>query len=253
MVDAVQHLAHQNFKGDIQVFSRHGLTPLPHLESSHQDCIPFKFPSVKSARKILNAVRKQIDANANRNIFWQTTINSLRQETNNTWLSLPSREQKKLRRVLPWWNIARHRIPTSTYDLLIKLQKEGRLTIIKGEVKQAEHHGDYFLLNLTHTTALIKAEKMVICSGYCYNHQLEKLCGNLVDPEFFCKSNDLKLSNQHELYALGPALGNLLFETTAINEIRQQSVKIAAAISEQMQAQELSTNQKLSTNLEAFN
>lgn len=236
MVDAVQYLAHQNYQGNIQIFSRHGLIPLPHATpAQNQECALFSFTGLNSAKKILGAVRAQILCNNQQGMCWQTTINSLRMRLNSTWLTLPIKERDKLRRALPWWNIARHRIPITAYELLIKLQQEGRLVINKGEVKHAESDGEYFLLNLHQKTAFIKADKMLICSGYLYNQQLKKLCGGLLEQETSHLLENYRLSKHYALHAIGPALGNLLFETTAIHEIRQQSLSIAANITQQLQ------------------
>jgi uncharacterized NAD(P)/FAD-binding protein YdhS len=236
MVDAVQYLAHQNYQGNIQIFSRHGLLPLPHVTPAPcQECPTFNFVGLNNAKKIVGAVRAQIFRNNKQGICWQTTINSLRTHANHAWLTLPIKEREKLRRVLPWWNIARHRIPITAYELLVNLQQEGRLTINKGEVKHAESDGEYFLLNLHQKTAFIKADKMLICSGYLYNQSLKKLCGGLLDHETSHLLEDYRLSKHYALHAIGPALGNLLFETTAIHEIRQQSLNIAAKISRQLQ------------------
>jgi uncharacterized NAD(P)/FAD-binding protein YdhS len=238
MVDTIQYLTYENYTGNIQVFSRHGLIPLPHLQPGSQQLVACgELLGVTSARNLLKKIRTYIVENDKKNIPWQSTLNSLRQDTNRIWLSLPQHEQKKLSRLLPWWNIARHRIPLVAYELINRLQREKKLTITKGEVKRAEHSDDYFLINLKHKNAMIKAEKMIICSGYCYHQQLEKLCGNLLDKETFNNSGNFKLSNHYPLYGIGPALSNFLFETTAINEIRQQSLKIATAIAESLCAE----------------
>jgi|GEM_PF-831543 len=236
MVDAVQFLSQQHYKGDIQVFSRHGLIPLPHLKpDTQQECKPFIFSGKINARTIVKKIRSKIRQNSQLGINWQTTINKIRVHTNDLWLSLSTEEQKKLRRLLPWWNVARHRIPKTVFEYLIKLQLERKLTITKGDVKQAESDGEYFLLKLHQKTAFIKADKLVVCSGYFYDQQLKKICGNLFDREAIYCCHNQKLSKTHELYAIGPVLGGLLFETTAIHEIRQQSLDIAVAIVSQLQ------------------
>ena len=137
---------------------------------------------------------------------------------------------------MPWWNIARHRIPADIHEKILRLINEGRLSITKGDVKKAHADGEYFLLNLNNKTLFIKSEKLVICSGYNGSYDnLMHLCGDLVQPverlkkHFNC--NQLTISNNYSIYALGPSLKDILFETTAIHEIRQQSKIIASQIS----------------------
>jgi uncharacterized NAD(P)/FAD-binding protein YdhS len=242
MVDAVQYLTQQNYRGNIHIFSRHGLIPLPHSEHHAQEATAFnefKFSAsdLTSAQKIVRSLRKQIAVNTHNEISWQTTINLFRTQINRIWLSLPERERKRLQRFLPWWNIARHRIPAVTYNQIIQLQKEEKIRLTKGDVKKAESDGEYFLLKLNNKTHLIQAEKMVICSGYHYDYEhLTKLCGDLlyskeqVQQQLNNHQQNHKLSAEYSIYALGPSLAGTLFETTAIHEIRQQSKSISADI-----------------------
>lgn len=236
MIDAVQHLEQQNYSGSIQVFSRHGLLPLPHsTEQNSRESPPFSLKNLNNARQIVQKLRKQIAINNKQGINWQKTINSFRAQVATLWLSLTTSEQEKLKRFLPWWNIARHRIPVHIHEKVCALKKAGRLIITKGDVKKAHADGEYFLLNLNHKTLLIKSEKLVICSGYngSYDNLID-ICGDLVQPverlkkHFNC--NQLKVSKDYSIYALGPTLKDIIFETTAIHEIRQQSNIIASGI-----------------------
>ncbi len=248
MVDAVQYLTQQNYKGKIHVFSRTCLIPLSHAEENHSQAAAtfddqvFSAKDLNSAKAIVRKLRKQIDLNEKNGISWQATINTFRSQVNSIWLSLNENEQKKLQRFLPWWNIARHRIPAAAREQLIRLQQEGRLIINKGNIKKAESDGEYFLLKINNKTLFIKSEKMVICSGYNYrfDHLLD-VCGDLIGSKkqlqkhLGSHESNHSLSRDYSIYALGPSLANTLFETTAIHEIRQQSKLISADIATQYQ------------------
>lgn len=246
MVDAVQYLSQQNYAGKIHVFSRNGLIPLPHEqenqlpETAKFDVQAFSASGLTSAKIIVRKLRTQILANAKDGISWQATINAMRPLLNTIWLSLSEHERKKLKRFLPWWNIARHRIPAAAHKQLIRLQQEGRLIIHKGDIKKAESDGEYFLLKINNKTLFIKAEKMVVCSGYNYRFDhLADICGELLgsnaqlQKHLGSNKSNQSLSRDHSIYALGPSLANTLFETTAIHEIRQQSKFIATDIATQ--------------------
>jgi len=224
MVDAVQYLTQQHYQGEIHILSRHGLIPFPHL-ATHKihDAQIFGVSHLSTARKIVRKLREQISNNLAQGISWQATINAFRTQANSIWLSLSETEQKKLQRFLPWWNVARHRIPVKIYDDLVNLKKQGRLVIIKGDLKKAESDGEYFLLKLKNKTLFIKSEKMVICSGYNYK------CNHLMEA---CE--DLFASKRHSIHAIGPALAGMLFETTAIHEIRQQAKTIAQDVNNEI-------------------
>lgn len=235
MVDAIQYITQQGYQGKFHLLSRHGLIPLPHLSDHHAKEAPdFLARNLTTAKKIIKNIRNQISTNTQNSINWQASINALRPHTNRLWLSLTDPERKKLRRFLPWWNVVRHRIPVDAYEALKKLQQTGRLTITKGDVKKAESDGEYFLLQLNNKTLFIKAEKMVVCSGYQYESEyLSNFLGKLLKPQDQLQKDlmncDFKISNTHPIYAVGPCLAGVLFETTSIHDIRQQALHIAEA------------------------
>ncbi len=241
MVDAIQYLLIKGYKGHIHAFSRQGLIPLPHTLTTTK-APAFDISNLTTARAIANTVRCQIKENALQGITWQDTINSLRQHVNQLWLSLAENEKQKLQRFMPWWNITRHRIAEPIYRQLKELQNSGKLTLIKGKVVKAESDGEYILAHMSDKIIFIRAEKLILCSGYACNYpQLQLLCNNLLDipqlqAKLSCAQPDYKISSSHEIYALGPALTGVLFETTAIHEIRQQSAAISTALARQLHA-----------------
>lgn len=63
---------------------------------------------------------------------------------------------------------------------------------------------------------------------------LSNLLGKLLKPQdqlqkslMYC---DFTISSSYPIYALGPSLAGILFETTSIHDIRQQALHIAEAI-----------------------
>lgn len=129
----------------------------------------------------------------------------------------------------------RHRVPVDAYEALLNLRDSDRLTITKGDLLKAESDGEYFLLNLNNKNLFIKSEKMVVCSGYKYEQEhLLKIFGQLLKPNDQLQKDlmicDFSISNTHPIYALGPCLAGILFETTSIHDIRQQAFHVAEAI-----------------------
>lgn len=240
MVDAIQYFLAKGYRGHIHAFSTQGLIPLPHALPTTTKASRFDISNLTTARAIVKTVRYQIKENARGGITWQETINSLRQQINQLWLSLPNYEKQKLQRFMPWWNAARHRIAGPIYRQLRKLQELGRLTLIKGKVIKAESDGEYILAHMNNKVIFIRAEKLILCSGYACNYpQLQLLCSNLLDipqlqTRLACANPNYQVSDSHEIYALGPALTGVLFETTAIHEIRQQSAAISTELARQL-------------------
>jgi uncharacterized NAD(P)/FAD-binding protein YdhS len=247
MVDAIHYLLAHGYEGNIHVFSRQGLVPLPHAEREGKKAPRFDISGLTRATAIIKAVRSRIMINEAEGIPWQETLNSLRYEINRLWLSLTDAERQKLRRVIPFWNVARHRIAAPIHQQLIKLRNSGKLTLIKGTIQKAESDGEYVLAHMKTKIIFIQAQKLILCSGYaCSYPQLQLLCSNLLDipqlqTKLNCSKPDFKISGSHDIYALGPALTGVLFETTAIHEIRQQSVAISSALSQQLYLQHIQT------------
>lgn len=158
------------------------------------------------------------------------------------WANLSSIEQRRLNKVLPWWNIHRHRIPPSAYANLQQLRAQLRLTITHHHVTAIESIDNGFQLRSGHPQAVdevlnISADKLVLWSGYAPGfNRVKNIGGKLLAPEYhlphaLVKSDTtFKISATHNIFALGPALSGLLFESTALHETRQQANTISAAV-----------------------
>ncbi len=247
MVDAVQFTIAQGFSGRFHIFSAHNLLPLPHLHM-HTHCqLPVFRTTATSAVSLLRDLRAYIQSNMDQGIAWQDSINQVRTGNNLIWSNLPDRERKRLRKCLPWWNILRHRIPANVGQQLDRLTMEGRLYLHKAKIKRIDAVASGIQLTLEnkkkpplneqHQTIKIRADKAVICAGYLPGFQrVQYLCTGLLNDENELRmelgkpGQDFLLAADYEIYGIGPALGGVLFETTAIQEIRQQAQQIAQAI-----------------------
>lgn len=247
MVDAVQMASAQGFNGRFHIFSGHGLLPLSHTETHQHHALPAFQTSAITAAQLLRDVRAYLAANQRQGIAWQDVINQLRSQNNFIWSELAETERQALRRCLPWWNIARHRIPPAIYQALQVLKTAGRLRIHKAQVKRIDAVANGFQLTLARSIKTpahvlprkikIIADKAIICAGYLPGfNTTELLCKELIDDAQTLRAvlgkadAHYRLSSAHAIYAIGPALGGVLFETTAINEIRQQAQVIAQQI-----------------------
>jgi uncharacterized NAD(P)/FAD-binding protein YdhS len=246
MIDAVQFISSQAFTGNFQIFSRHGLLPLPHSNEHPMAAAPALDVSRvgDTALKVVRALRLYVESNCAAGFEWQESINKIRPYVSNIWASLSATEQQRLTRVLPWWNIHRHRIPPSAYANLQQLRGQNRLTITRCRVTAIESINNGFQLQSAHPLAVdkvlnVSADKLVLCSGYAPGFdRVKNLGGELFSPEDYLRQalvnsdTTFRISAAHNIFALGPALSGLLFETTALHETRQQAHTISAAVSE---------------------
>ncbi len=240
LVDAVQLAMSQGFAGTFHVVSRHGLLPHAHGASHHPD-VPVFNTEAKKASAILHEIRQYIERNEKSGIAWQCSVNQLREQNNALWSALTPSVRNRLKKALPWWNSVRHRIPASTKAMLDNLQVQGRLCIHRATVNaiQITHNG--FILSLAalrskNITLEIIADKAIMCTGYGSGFLVvQDACAHLLDnanalTATVIGNKHYRISSGHEIYGIRPALGGVLFETTAIHEIREQAVCIAKAI-----------------------
>jgi uncharacterized NAD(P)/FAD-binding protein YdhS len=208
MIDTVMALHGAGFKGKITAISRNGLIPATHTNpANYPPYYKEKFPA--TALELLTDMRIHIEKASKQNIPWQAVIDSLRSVTNPIWLSLNDREKKKLKRVSAFWNIHRHRMAPEASAVIHDWIASGRLKIVKDRVECIEPG-----LNVIGRKYSYEADHVINCLGY----------GR--DPDF---QYDYAME-ERGIYALGPALSGILFETVAIPEIRAQAQRIAGEI-----------------------
>ena len=245
MIDAVQFITCRGFTGNFQIFSRHGLLPLPHSnEHPMATAPPLDLSSLgNTARQAVRALRFYVESNCRAGFEWQESVNKIRPHVSYLWAKLTAAEQRRLTKALPWWNIHRHRIPPAAYANLQQLRGQDRLTIRRLHVTTIKPTGNGFQLSSDSLSASgktidINADKLVICSGYAPGvNRLKKIGQILLDGDDHLRQSlvksdtTFKISATHNIFALGPALSGLLFETTALHETRQQANTISTAVS----------------------
>lgn len=240
MVDAVQYISCQGFTGNFHIISRNALLPLPHCDEQPMAAAPLFDPDTvgSSALQVVRGLRTYVESNCVAGFEWQESINKIRPHTSDIWSRLSVKERQRLTRVLPWWNIHRHRIAPAPVANIQQLREQQRITITRARVTAVNNIHGGFQLRSADKVRDVKADRLIVCSGYASGFQrVKKLGEKLLIPDMdLCKTlvkNDatFKVSYTHNLFALGPALSGVLFESTALHETRQQANRIAAVVS----------------------
>lgn len=245
MVDLAMHLSKTGHTGRISAISTRGLLPAVHE-------FGFTYPSfydeIKDMREItamLKAVRRHIDAAESNGSNWRAVIDSLRPVTQEIWRNLPIAEKRYFKQHLSrYWNVARHRMPAEAAAVLDKMQASGQLQILKGRLKRIDH-SDYFHIAFT-TDGVehsLSTDVLVNCIGSEANY--EKLDSPLVKSLMkrgYLRNDPLALGldaapdgsvigtdsrPSDVIHTLGTALKGILWESTAIPEIRTQANRLA--------------------------
>jgi uncharacterized NAD(P)/FAD-binding protein YdhS len=148
------------------------------------------------------------------------------------------------------WAIHRYRVPPATYAAFARMNVEGRVTIHRGRVAGGIARPNGITLEIAgpHGPFTLHATYVVNCTGP--NSNLRTVAHPLVQNAIargIIRSDALALGidanddyrvidangeAQPALFAMGPLLRGLWYETTAVNEIRQHAIAIASHLLE---------------------
>lgn len=248
MVDWAIALKQAGYTGRIHVLSRRGLWP-----QAHAPATPTVFAldtAAPSARGWLGALRRHI---RDTGCDWRAAIDALRPANQTLWQCLPLVEKRRfLRHLRPWWDCHRHRLAPVVAGQLRELVDAGQLVRHVGrilayrerpdtvEVRVRPRHGGEIVV--------IAADTVLNCSGSESDYrQLESpLARDLLDRGLI-RPDALRLgldvapdgaliqadgSPSDRLFTLGPPKKGVLWETTAVPEIRSQAAALARRLIE---------------------
>lgn len=241
MVDVVMHLFYSPHRARIYAISTRGLLPAVHKLGDTYPSFSDELKPMDRITDILQAVRRHIRKAVDQNIDWRAVIDSLRPATQELWLNLPIAEKKYFKQHLSrYWNVARHRMPVEAAIVLERMQSEGRLHILKGRLKQINVDARFDVEYKTEGVANnLSVDAVINCIGSESN--FEKLSSPLVKNLYsrgYVRNDALNLGldalpngviigkngdASSIIYTLGTALKGVLWESTAVPEIRSQA------------------------------
>lgn len=248
-VDVALTLSRRRKRGVIYALSRRGQLPKAHVDQAPLSPRELDLPVELS--DALFALRKEVEAMAQRGEPWQHAIDRLRSRTPELWRRLPIESQYRfLRHLRPWWDAHRHRMAPEVAAQVSALQTAGRLSILAGEVVNVEpagaaidvHHrqrGSYArhrlqvagVVNCTGAAMdMTKSEdpfvRQLIEDGLVRPHEN----GLGVDVDADGRVIDAQGNAHDSLYALGPITQGAFWEATAVPDIRVRAAALASAL-----------------------
>ena len=249
MVDLVGSLQAQGHKGKVYVVSRHGLLPLP-FDVSTKPYPEIVIPAAAhtSALSLFQFIRREITQAEAVGYTWRSVLDALRDAIPVLWQSLPLKEKKSfLRHVRPYWEVHRHRMPAASAALLQELQAKGQLEIIAATVvdmHETENGARVTFRRRHHTeTEAVAVNRVINCTGpQCNYNQVEAPLVKQLLADGFIQPDELRLGlittadgrltdaagkPVSGLFTLGPPRKGMLYESTALREIRQQARALA--------------------------
>jgi uncharacterized NAD(P)/FAD-binding protein YdhS len=253
MVDTVMGLLEQGFTGQIISISPNGFNILPHRHNGlAYTKLLEEISSSTSLYQLVKLFNKHKKLVREYGLSAEPIIDSLRPLTQKIWINLTIREKRVfMARLRHLWGVARHRIPLNIHDKLQQLRIEGQLHIYSGRLSDiVEDQGVItatFFDKKQQKEVQIQVSRVINCTGpetdllkldsnYLKNALLKGILsqdelklGINADPNTFELING-KGSVESGLFTIGSNLKGVLWESTAVSEIRTQAELIAKRI-----------------------
>lgn len=244
-VDNILSFYHKNHQGKIIAISKHGWFPAVHEPAKPYECFKNEIAEQSTVSGIFKTIRRHCRRAEN----WRSVIDVLRPITQETWYRLPAQEKqtfmRHLRRV---WDISRHRMPPKCAEILKVMMLDGRLEIRSGKITDIKTIDGKFEVKFTKKgkTEFLKTDAVINCIGSESNFDkidfplvrslLEKgeikpdelALGLDATPEGRIINRENKASNV--ILTLGTALRGVLWESTAMPEIRAQAKNLSVRL-----------------------
>ncbi len=256
MVDAVQLLFESQFKGVVHSISPNGFGILPHSSNGSDYGEHMReIQENMSLHDLVSLLNKHIKRVRKLGLSAEPVVDSLRARTQSIWMSLNLADKKKfMARLRHLWGVARHRLPKPTYDFIQTLKIEQKLKVSSGTILDIIEREDHVLVNFydkkSKSLKHLIVGRVINCTGPegDINEMNDTLFKNLIssgmiaphplklgveaDPNSLCNINKDGYKIDY-FFSIGGLLRGLLWESTAMPEIRKQAKIVADQISVQ--------------------
>lgn len=251
MVDAVVSLEQAGHRGPIEIFSRHGL--LPHVRRQPPAWVDFlgEDHSLRSPRQLLREVRRQCKLALEQGIDWQAPLDTVRANIGRLWSQASEAEKRQfVRHIRPWWESHHHRSPPLSAELVARLHGAGRLRILAASYKGlVPSQGDVTIrLRPRGEQAIVQVSgaALINSSGIEYDWRRvarplprQLLKRGLIQPGPLALGIAADVSGavldangqvSQRLFAMGPPLRGMWWESTAVTDVAIQAKALAARL-----------------------
>jgi uncharacterized NAD(P)/FAD-binding protein YdhS len=256
-LDLLLSLSHSKPSGTIHVLSRRGLFPRPHLPVEPYPAFIDIHHLPSSIRTLCRLIRQEIERAKDNGKDWRAVIDSIRPFSQSIWKALSRDDRRRfLRHLKAFWEAHRHRVAPEVLAIKESLETRGRLCCYRGRVVAIEERQNE--LEITFCQAgenrTLRVNYIINCTGpECNYHKLKDplvvqlFARGLIVPDPLFLGLDvgtggaiLNLLGERvkNLYTLGSPQKGILFETTAVPELRVQAKDVASRILKQYRIQD---------------
>lgn len=248
-IDIIVKCRAQGHRGVIHALSRRGLRPKAHLDGL-PPYPPFfaQHPLPITVRAAVASLRREVREAAALGKDWRTVIDAVRPVSQQLWQKFSWEERARfMRHVRPFWEVHRHRIAPATAGIVEAMEAAGRLKFHAGRLMSLRETEDgvatLVKIRGREDFMALRVAKVINCTGprtdYSkYQHPLlinllsEGLIGH--DPLALgiaaLPTGEVLRYNREPtgwLFTIGALLKGVLWESTAVPEIRVQAQALA--------------------------
>jgi uncharacterized NAD(P)/FAD-binding protein YdhS len=225
--------------------SRHGMLPHTHIEQQSTAWVSPMPVGNLTADSLAEFVLGQVEAARRSGVNWRNVLDGLRPHTQLFWQRLDVAERQKfLTTYARYWEVRRHRMAPAVYDRINDYRKFGRLKVLAGGIEGADTRSGRAVLRVGAEDVV--ADAVINCTGpltdltrstdpLLTSMQQRGLLvpdplrlGLAATPDGQVKGADGNVVDG--LYAVGPPRKGVLWESTAIPEIRTQAAQVGRAV-----------------------
>jgi uncharacterized NAD(P)/FAD-binding protein YdhS len=256
MVDTTLELMNNGCPGTIYSLSPNGFRILPHR---HNGMVYTKLvgelKEPYDVNELFRLFRRHIEFVRRFGLSAEPVVDSVRDISQGIWQRLTMEEKRRfMRHLRHLWGLARHRLPLHIYDFIKELKQKNKLVVIKGRlVDITENDGTIrvdFYNSATNADETITVSRVINCTGPLpdITRSTNELLLNLVRRGAI-RPDELRLgidvntqgavirsdnSASETMYTLGGTMKGLLWESTAVPELRVQAEKLAMLLAEKL-------------------
>lgn len=254
-IDVVFRLTSCNARRQVVMISRRGLLPQGHRfhpQPPQTAAEPdYLFEQPPTIRAYTRALRREVARREALGDNWRDAINDLRAHTPRLWQALPEAERQRfLSRVLPFWDIHRHRLAPGAARRLAGLLESGQVERIAGRLLGAAANDGGLRLQIRprghDEVAELPVSALVNCAGPNYDlsrvalpivrhllaagliHPDRLGLGLLVDDAYRVLDADRR--PVRGLHYVGPMLKATYWEAIAVPELRHHTRQLAVGL-----------------------
>lgn len=252
MVDAVVSLEQAGHRGPIEVFSRHGL--LPHVRRQPPAWVDFlaEDHGIRTPRQLVRELRRHCRDAIAQGIDWQAPLDTVRAHIGRLWSQATDVQRRQfVRHVRPWWESHHHRSPPLSAELVERLHGEGRLRIQAASFKGLEpSSGNEVSIRIRRRgeaeTVVVSGAALINSSGIEYDWRRvarplprQLLARGLIRPGHLALGIAAEVDGAvldaddqaaSRLFAMGPPLRGMWWESTAVTDVASQAKALAARL-----------------------